>query len=153
MRRSVQGEGHTLLGFSFPIAKLERPVKKQSGGSDSLRFRTHPVRMWTKVQQLEAPQNTLDPDLTQTGIFPEVPGSSQRPPCVKGAGFLRSKKTGGLTTPPSFVRTSQKPPPLTQGRLSLRQESECLPQQIPHLCRRLFLYLFGSTHNAVILAK
>ncbi len=35
-------------------------------------------------------------------------------PCVKGAPAIAGE---GLTTPPSFARSSQMPPPLTQGRL------------------------------------
>ena len=47
--------------------------------------------------------------------------TGQRPPCVKGAGFLQSKKTGGVSFSvycnPSVKNQRVLPPPFTQGRL------------------------------------
>ena len=99
---------------------FERPLRKQSGGLFLGRGRIHGTQAAAPKSRrqvsffvlhilwLEAPQNALDPDLTQTGNFSE---KCRVDCCLPGFCI--------------FV-------------------SECLLQQIPHRCRRLFLYLVGG---------
>ena len=69
IRRGETAE-HCIILFAKADKMIQTKLISTKDVGESLRFRTHPVRMWTKVQQWSAPQNSLDPDLTHTGNIP-----------------------------------------------------------------------------------
>ena len=90
-----------------------------------------------------SPQNAFDPDLTQTGNFPEIPlsvTSDAVPPLPEGEARQIAKPKDSPWLPP-LGELSAKLTERVVLRFCALVASECLLQQISHRCRCLFLHL------------